>query len=109
MLMLGQADATSRMAHLFCELYTRAAMADLTRENQFVLPLTQTDLSDILGISVVHANRTLQDLRGRGLLDFDQHLVSILDWEELRRVGQFDPSYLHYLYRRVGRVEPSKL
>lgn len=109
MLMLGQADATSRMAHLFCELYTRAAMADLTRENQFVLPLTQTDLSDILGISVVHANRTLQDLRGRGLLDFDQHLVSILDWEELRRVGQFDPSYLHYLDRRVGRVEPSKL
>ncbi|KKB76921.1 hypothetical protein VW35_16165 [Devosia soli] len=109
MLMLGQADAASRMAHLFCELYIRQSMAGLADGNSFALPLTQTDLSDILGTSVVHTNRTLQDLRRRGLLDFDQQVVTILAWEELRALAQFDPSYLHYLDRRVGRVDPAKL
>ncbi|KQN74892.1 Crp/Fnr family transcriptional regulator [Devosia sp. BK] len=109
MLMLGQAEAVSRMAHFFCELFTRAAMAGLTDNNTFPLPLTQADLGDILGISMVHANRTLQDLRGRGVMDFDQQIVSILRWEELRKLGQFDPSYLHYLDGRVGRDNPAKL
>lgn len=109
MLMLGQAEAVSRMAHLFCELFTRAAMAGLTHNHTFALPLTQADLGDILGISMVHANRTLQDLRGRGLMEFDQQLVSILRWDELRKLGQFDPSYLHYLDRRIGREDPAKL
>jgi CRP-like cAMP-binding protein len=107
MLMLGQAEAISRMAHLFCELYTRQSMAGLTDNNRFFLPLTQTDLGDILGISVVHANRTLQDLRGRGLLDIEQRHVSILKWQQLRQLGQFDPSYLHYLDRSVGRADPA--
>jgi len=109
MLMLGQAEAVSRMAHFFCELFTRAAMAGLTDNNTFPLPLTKADLGDILGISMVHANRTLQDLRGRGVMDFDQQIVSILRWEELRKLGQFDPSYLHYLDGRVGRDNPAKL
>ncbi|KQT42790.1 hypothetical protein ASG47_17870 [Devosia sp. Leaf420] len=109
MLMLGQAEAVSRMAHFFCELFTRAAMAGLTENNTFALPLTQADLGDILGISMVHANRTLQDLRGRGVMDFDQQIVSILRWQELRKLGQFDPSYLHYLDGRVGRDNPAKL
>jgi len=109
MLMLGQADAASRMAHLFCELYIRQSMAGLSKGNSFDLPLTQTDLSDVLGTSVVHTNRTLQDLRRRGLLDFDQQVVTILHWEELRSLAQFDPSYLHYMDRRVGRIDPAKL
>lgn len=109
MLMLGQAEAVPRMAHFFCELFTRAAMAGLTDNNTFPLPLTQADLGDILGISMVHANRTLQDLRGRGVMDFDQQVVSILRWNDLRKLGQFDPSYLHYLDGRIGRENPAKL
>ncbi|WP_449397048.1 Crp/Fnr family transcriptional regulator [Devosia riboflavina] len=109
MLMLGAAEALERMAHLFCEIYTRAMMAGLTEGNSFRLPLTQSDLGDILGISVVHANRTLQDLRARRLLDFDQHVVTILQWEKLRSLARFDPSYLHYLDRRAGRVDPAKM
>lgn len=109
MLMLGQAEATARMAHLFCELYVRQTMAGLVRGNSFALPLTQTDLSDVMGTSVVHTNRTLQELRRRGLLDFDQQVVTIFKWQELRELGQFDPGYLHYLDRRIGRVDPAAL
>ncbi|SFV27973.1 cAMP-binding domain of CRP or a regulatory subunit of cAMP-dependent protein kinases [Devosia crocina] len=109
MLMLGAAEALERMAHLFCEAYTRASMAGLNEGNTFRLPLTQTDLSDILGISLVHANRTLQDLRSRGLMDFDQQVVTIIHWDHLRALAQFDPSYLHYLDSRVGRIDPAKM
>jgi CRP-like cAMP-binding protein len=107
MLMLGQAEAGPRMAHHFCELYTRASMAGLTTGNSFGFPLTQQDLGDVLGISIVHANRTLQDLRARGLVEFDQQTVTILRWDALRAYGQFDPAYLHYLDDRVGRVDPA--
>jgi hypothetical protein len=43
------------------------------------------------------------------LLDFDQHIVTILQWEKLRSLARFDPSYLHYLDRRAGRVDPAKM
>ncbi|QYO76078.1 Crp/Fnr family transcriptional regulator [Devosia salina] len=106
MLMLGQFDAITRMAHLFCEQFTKAAMAGLADQDSFFFPLTQTDLADMLGISLVHANRTLQDLRERGVVAFDHNRVSILHWSELRRIGEFDPAYLHYLDGRIGRRNP---
>lgn len=95
MLMLGQAEAPVRMAHLFCELYVRSQLVGLNRENSFALPISQTDLADMLGTSTVHANRTLQDLRSQELVDFNQGRVTILRWEELARLGMFDSSYLH--------------
>lgn len=108
MLMLGQAEAVPRMAHLFCELFTRAAMAGINNDHSFELPLTQNDLADILGISLVHANRTLQELRLARLVEFQNQTLTVLRWEELRRVGQFDPAYLHLLDQRVGRVNPAQ-
>ncbi|RYE50820.1 MAG: Crp/Fnr family transcriptional regulator, partial [Hyphomicrobiales bacterium] len=68
MLMLGQAEAPVRMAHLFCELYVRSQLVGLNKENSFALPISQIDLADMLGTSTVHANRTLQDLRLQGLV-----------------------------------------
>lgn len=97
LLMLGQAEARARMAHLFCELFVRARMAHLVEGSRFDMPLTQTDLADVLGISAVHANRTLQDLRAQGLVEFDQQSASINRWDELKELAQFDASYLHYL------------
>jgi CRP-like cAMP-binding protein len=95
MLMLGQAEALVRMAHLFCELYVRSKLVGLNRDNSFALPISQTDLADMLGTSTVHANRTLQDLRSQELVDFKRGRVTILRWEELARLGMFDSSYLH--------------
>lgn len=95
MLMIGQAEAPERMAHLFCELFTRARIIGLTDGFSFELPINQTDLADMLGTSTVHANRTLQDLRGQGLVQFDKGVVTILRWQSLQTMAQFDPAYLH--------------
>lgn len=95
MLMLGQAEAPVRMAHLFCELYVRSETVGLADQNSFALPISQTDLADMLGTSTVHANRTLQDLRSQGLVDFERGRVTILEWQKLARFGMFDSSYLH--------------
>nr|WP_314262226.1 Crp/Fnr family transcriptional regulator [uncultured Devosia sp.] len=95
MLMIGQAEAPERMAHLFCELFTRARTMGLTDGQSFELPVSQADLADMLGTSTVHANRTLQDLRGQGLLQFEKGVVTILRWEALQDLAHFDPTYLH--------------
>nr|WP_314255885.1 Crp/Fnr family transcriptional regulator [uncultured Devosia sp.] len=95
MLMIGQAEAPVRMAHLFCELYVRYTAVGLAANNGYPLPISQGDLADMLGTSPVHANRTLQDLRGRKLLTFSDGRVEILDWLALVEFGQFDGSYLH--------------
>jgi len=62
-LSLGQRSAISRMAHLFCELYVRLDVVGRTRDSGYQFPLTQRELSECLGLTVVHANRTLQELR----------------------------------------------
>ena len=48
-----------------------------------------------IGLSTVHANRTLMDLRGEGLITFDRGRLTILNWAGLTKAAQFDPAYLH--------------
>jgi len=96
MLMLGQADAETRMAHLFCELFVRLRVMGLNDGLRFNFPATQTDIGDALGISAVHTNRTLQELRGEGLIAVDRTEVEILNWSGLRARAMFDGAYLHY-------------
>ena len=98
-LSLGQRSAISRMAHLFCELHARLEVVGRTNGNCYELPLTQRELSEYLGLTVVHANRTLQELRRRGLVEFENRQLSILDRRGLEAVAEFDPAYL-YLDRR---------
>jgi CRP-like cAMP-binding protein len=87
------------MAHLFCELHARLEVVGRASNHGYELPLTQRELSECLGLTVVHANRTLQELRRRGLLEFENRQVKIIDWRGLERVAEFDPAYL-YLDRR---------
>ena len=96
MTMLGQANAEGRMAHLFCELYVRLRSVDMAKEMRYQFPVTQTELAHALGITPVHVNRTLQELRSRGLLRFEHHEMIIHDWDRLSDLAQFDASYLHY-------------
>ena len=58
------------------------------------MPLTQIDLSDALGLSTVHTNRTLQRLRRTGAITWDYGVAEVLDWPLLQELGQFDPTYL---------------
>jgi CRP-like cAMP-binding protein len=91
---IGRLDSAGRMAHLFCELEARLAMVGLMENGRFALPLTQPDLAEACGITGVHANRTLRSLRERGLMTFKDGVVEIADVSALRRVADFDPSYL---------------
>jgi CRP-like cAMP-binding protein len=92
---LGQRDAPARMAHLLCEQFARLKAVGLAEGNSFSFQVTQTQLGDALGISTVHVNRTLQNLRGKGLVLFEQGKVEISDWEALKVRGDFQDAYLH--------------
>lgn len=91
---MGQQNAASRLAHLFCELYCRLEVAGLAGGGKFALPITQADLGDVLGLTQVHVNRVLMELRRQGLVEWKAGQVSIGDWDALVSLGQFDPAYL---------------
>jgi CRP-like cAMP-binding protein len=92
---VGRRPASTRMAHLLCELFLRHKAVGLVTDHSFEFPITQAELADALGLSTVHVNRTLQELRAQGLIGEHGHRLTILDWNELKRVGEFDPLYLH--------------
>jgi CRP-like cAMP-binding protein len=94
-LSLGQRSALSRMAHLFCELFVRLEVVGLVSGNSYRIPLTQRELAECLGLTVVHANRTIQELRRRGLLELEQRELRILDRPGLEAVAEFERGYLY--------------
>lgn len=98
-LSLGQRSAIGRMAHLFCELYVRLDVVGRARSDGYEFPLTQRELSECLGLTVVHANRTLQELRRRGLVELENRQLTIRNRRGLEGLAEFDPAYL-YLDRR---------
>lgn len=100
-LSLGQRSAISRMAHLFCELYVRLEVVDHTSRDGYDFPLTQRELAECLGLTVVHANRTLQELRRRGLLELENRRLTIRDRRGLEGVAEFDASYLYLDMQRL--------
>jgi hypothetical protein len=68
-------------------------MVGLTKDMTYLLPATQTDLSDVLGLSLVHTNRTCAILRSEGLATFARRTVTIHNWDKLQRVAEFNPEY----------------
>ena len=92
---LGQRPAPERMAHLFCELVQRLNGADRPSPATFALPLTQQALAWALGLTPVHVNRVLQQLRGEGLIEFHDGVLTIIDGDRLRTLADFDGAYLN--------------
>lgn len=91
----GHRQAYAGMAHLICELFTRAAAAGMTEAFRFPMPLTQTELGSALGLTSVHANRTMKRLQQAGLVSKRCRWMTIEDWDGLRKVAEFDPAYLN--------------
>jgi CRP-like cAMP-binding protein len=91
---VGRRDARARMAHLWCEMAIRAENAGIGSRASFKLDVTQADLADILALTAVHVNRTLQALRATGIVTVNARTVQIHDWNALVEVGEFDPAYL---------------
>ncbi len=83
-----------RLAHLLCELRARLAAVGQTDEHSFLLPLTQHELGEALGISTVHVNRVLQHLKDMGLARIMDRRVMIPDLALLENFAEFDPAYL---------------
>jgi CRP-like cAMP-binding protein len=92
---IGQRDALSRAAHLMCEYVVRMRAMGLAEDHSCQIPMTQDDLGDAMGISTVHVNRVLQELRRLGLIKLGSGNLTVLDWERLKLVGDFEPGYLH--------------
>lgn len=91
---IGRRDALARVAHLVCEIAVRLQAVGLARDLRFSIPWTQTDIADACGISNVHANRVVQKLRRQGLVEWNTHGISILDWNGLVAAGGFSDDYL---------------
>jgi len=92
---IGHRSALARLAHFFCEMMIRTNANQRQARAHFPLPLTQTDLADITGMSTVHVNRSLQCLRATNAISYDQGQVIIHRWEELLSLADFNPAYLH--------------
>jgi CRP-like cAMP-binding protein len=92
---MGRLSAPQRAAHLICELYTRLKALGLAAGNRFEFPVAQAALADAVGISTVHVNRVLQDMRQRGLIAWSGGTLEIHDWRALADAGEFDDLYLH--------------
>ena len=91
---MGRQSPEAQLAHLFCELFVRLQVVERTIGMSFNLPLTQSTLADVLGMSVVHANRTLQLLRTRNVIAWNGGTVHISNWQGLQDIAEFDPTYL---------------
>lgn len=87
-------DAMCRLAHLICEMTLRSEMVGITREKIAIFEASQARLADILGLTPVHVNRTLADLRKAGAIEGAGRSFAIADWNTLVSIAEFDPIYL---------------
>jgi CRP-like cAMP-binding protein len=92
---VGRRDSRTRIAHLLCELALRLHRTGPDRDGMIDFPITQEQLADATGLTSVHTNRTLQSLRKDGLIQLTARSLTVLDWDGLRAVGDFDELYLH--------------
>lgn len=93
---VGQRTALERLAHLFVELFLRLRAVGLVSGNSCEFPLTQEHLADAVGLTSVHVNRSLMELRAHGFIVLANRTLTIPDLEPLMNVALFDPSYLHF-------------
>ena len=98
---LGKRTSRSRMAHLLCEVALRLEAVGLADRDRFDLDMSQERLAEAVGMTAVHVNRTLQDLRSGRVIRSHGRTIEIPDWSRLAEVAEFDPTYL--LLARVER------
>lgn len=92
---VGRRSARARIAHILCEFAIRSHAAGISALDRFSLPMTQEQLGDATGLTSVHVNRTLKALPSDGLIRQSGRSITILDWNGIRLVGDFNPLYLH--------------
>jgi len=93
---LGRRDSLEKLAHALCELEARLTAIGQMRGRTIELPLNQEDFADILGISVIHVNRTFRRLSEEKIAEYGKGAIDLLDRARLAEISSFDPAYLHY-------------
>ena len=99
---LGRHEASAHMAHFLCEIMSRLNAIGRVEKLSCAWPFTQSEMGDALGLSVVHVNRVLQEIRGAGLITLTRDRLTVLDWDRLAALGEFDPLYLHQQPREAA-------
>jgi len=92
---LGRRDGRGRVAYLLCELVWRQQAIGQGSRDTITLPLTQSELADALGLTAVHINRVLQELRQQNLLTLEQRRLVLPDIDALALIAEFNADYLH--------------
>jgi CRP-like cAMP-binding protein len=87
----GRGSALERVAHLLCEQLARREAVGIGCAR---LPISQIDVADATGLSVVHVNRTIQTLRSRNILS-EASSIEMIDRNQLAQVAKFDGGYLN--------------
>ena len=98
---MGRRSPDKRIAHLLCEMLTRLRTVGLADNNRFGFPVTQADLGDTMGLSTVHVNRTLQDLKEKKLIAARRGFFEVLDLTRLHNFCDFNPAYLMTEHARI--------
>ncbi|RAK58152.1 Crp/Fnr family transcriptional regulator [Phenylobacterium deserti] len=93
----GRRTAAEHVGHLFCEFLLRYEVVGLGDRRRCPLPLTQQQLADACGLTPVHVNRVLQELRHEGLLEWRAGELTVPDFDRLAQVSRFDPAFLNLI------------
>jgi CRP-like cAMP-binding protein len=99
---MGRRPALQRIAHMFCEVRARLAAVGLAPDDLLAFPLSQSDLADSAGLSAVHVNRVVRQLRDEGLITWRGASLKVLDRPGLEALADFDPTYLHLEPRKAA-------
>ena len=98
---VGRRSAVERVAHCLLELRQRLQLVGLASETEFQCPLTQYDLADALGLSPIHVNRVLRQLREQDLLTLKSHTAIFHNIAGLIRLSGYDNGYLDHAADRA--------
>jgi len=92
---LGRKRGVGKIAHIFCEMQLRLGLVGIATRMGFPLPLSQQEMADYAGMTHVHLNRCLKELREARLVSFASGWAKVEDWEGLKRMARFDDGYLN--------------
>ena len=98
----GKREARERLAHIFCELLIRYRIVGEAKDNIVPFPLTQEELSEATGMTPVHLNRMIADMRTDGLIELNHKMLRVIDFPRLQEVAQYDATYLHLVRTEKG-------
>ena len=99
---MGRRSSIERVAHLMCELYLRSIAAHGATEGEVALPISQIIFADALGMTPVHINRILRELREAGAMAFSRGSLRVIDPIKLVQIAGFDENYLHRRLRKAA-------